>query len=60
MGIYDTPSVSALIRVIDDWSHALDEGHEVCVLAIFFDVWKAFDRVPYHAITSSAVATHES
>ena len=40
-------SVAALIRVIDEWSHAL-EGHEVCV--IFFDIRKAFDRVPYQLL----------
>ena len=40
-------SVSAHIRVTDDWSHALDEGHEVC---IFFDVWKGFDRVPHQLL----------
>lgn len=41
-------SVSALIRVIDDWSHALDEGHEICV--VFFDVRKDFDRVPHELL----------
>ena len=41
-------SVSALIRVIDDWSHALDEGYEVCV--IFFDIRKAFDQVPHQSL----------
>ena len=34
-------SVSALIRVLDDRTQALDEGHEICV--IFFDICKAFD-----------------
>ena len=38
-------TVSALIKVIDDWSQALDQGKEVCV--IFFDVSKAFDEVPH-------------
>ena len=31
--------------VNDDWSKALDQGHEVCV--VFFDVSKAFDTVPH-------------
>ncbi len=38
-------TVSALIQVLYDWSRALDEGHEVCV--VFFDVKKAFDTVPH-------------
>ena len=38
-------TVSALIRVLDDWQHALDQGNEVCV--VFFDVSKAFDTVPH-------------
>lgn len=38
-------TISALIKVIDDWSKALDQGYEVCV--IFFDVSKAFDTVPH-------------
>ena len=41
-------SVSALIKVLDDWTCALDEGHEICV--IFFDVHKAFDRVPHQSL----------
>ena len=38
-------TISALIKIIDDWSQALDQGREVCV--IFFDVSKAFDKVPH-------------
>ena len=38
-------TISVLIKVIDDWSKALDEGHEVCVA--FFDVSKAFDTIPH-------------
>ena len=38
-------TISALIKVVDDWSRALDKGHEVCV--IFFDVSKAFNTVPH-------------
>ena len=38
-------TTSALIRVVNDWSQALDKGYEVCV--IFFDVRKAFDSVPH-------------
>ena len=37
--------MSALIKVIEDWSSALDKGYEVC--AVFFDVSKAFDTVPH-------------
>ena len=36
-------TISVLIKVIDDWSQALDQGKEVCVL--FFDDSKAFDKV---------------
>ena len=38
-------TISALIKVIDDWSSALDQGKEVCV--VFFDVSEAFDKVPH-------------
>ena len=38
-------SISALLRVIDDLSHALDQGYEVCI--VFFDISKAFDTVPH-------------
>ena len=38
-------SVSALIRVTDALSHALDQGYEVCM--VFFDVSKAFNTVPH-------------
>ena len=38
-------TVSALIRVLDDWQRALDQGNEVCV--VFFDVSKAFDTVTH-------------
>ena len=38
-------TISALIKVVDDFFQALDQGHEVC--AVFFDVHKAFDTVPH-------------
>ena len=38
-------TVSALIRVVDDWLLALDQGFEICV--VFFDISKAFDTVPH-------------
>ena len=38
-------TVSALIKVLDDWQRALDQGCEICV--VFFDVSKAFDTVPH-------------
>lgn len=38
-------TMSALIKVVDDCSQALDHGHEVCI--VFFDVCKAFDTVPH-------------
>ena len=41
----DRSTISALIKVIDDWSYVLDQGNEVCV--IFFNVRKTFDRVPH-------------
>ena len=37
--------MSALIKVIEDWSSALDKGYEVC--AVFFDISKVFDTVPH-------------
>ena len=36
-------TVSALIKVLDEWQCALDQGNEVCV--VFFNVSKAFDTV---------------
>ena len=38
-------SMSALIKVVDNWAQALDQRLEVCV--VFFDVQKAFDTVPH-------------
>ena len=38
-------TVSALIKVLDDWQRALDQGCEVYI--VFFDVSKAFDTVPH-------------
>ena len=37
--------MSALIRVVDDWLIALDQGFEICV--IFFDISKAFNTIPH-------------
>ena len=41
-------TVSALIRVVEDWLYALDQGFEICV--VFFDISKAFDTVPHLAL----------
>ena len=38
-------TVSVLIKVLDEWQWALDQGSEVCV--VFFDVSKAFDTVSH-------------
>ena len=38
-------TISALIKVVDDWSRTLDQGFEVCI--VFFDISKAFDTVPH-------------
>ena len=38
-------TISALIKVVDDWSRALDQGFEVCI--VFFDISKAVDTVPH-------------
>jgi hypothetical protein len=38
-------TISALIKVVDDWSGALDQGFEVCI--VFFDISKVFDTVPH-------------
>ena len=37
--------VETAIASVDDWSRGLDQGKEVCV--VFFDVSKAFDKVPH-------------
>ena len=41
-------TVSALIRVMDDWLSAIGQGNEVCV--VFLDISKAFDTVPHLAL----------
>ena len=38
-------TISALIKVVDDWSRALDQEFEVCI--VFFNISKAFDTVPH-------------
>ena len=38
-------TISALIKVVNDWSRVLDQGFEVCI--VFFDISKAFDTVPH-------------
>ena len=43
-------TISALIKV-DDWSKALDQGLEVCI--VFFDISKAFDTVPHLPLATS-------
>ena len=37
-------SISVLIKVVDDWSRALNQGFEVCI--VFYNISKAFDTVP--------------
>ena len=37
-------TISTLIKVVDDWSRALDQGFEVCI--VFFDISKTFNTVP--------------
>ena len=37
-------TVSALIKVVDDWSHALDQGKEECVTVYFLTSIKPLIR----------------
>ena len=39
-----------LIRVLDDWTSALELGHQVDV--IYLDLQKAFDKVPHARLLS--------
>lgn len=41
-------TVTALIKCVDDWLKALEEGKEIC--AVFFDYRKAFDTVPHQPL----------
>ena len=43
LSISNRSTVSALIKVVEDWSSALDKSYEVCV--ILFAVSKAFVTV---------------
>ena len=43
-----------LLRVLDDWSRALDAGHQVDV--IYTDFEKAFDKVPHKRLLSKLCA----
>ena len=40
--------MTALIKCVDDWLKALEEGKEIC--AVFFDYRKAFDTVPHRPL----------
>ena len=42
--------VTQLVRVLDDWSSALESGHQVDV--IYLDLQKAFDKVPHARLLS--------
>ena len=44
-------TVSTLIKVIDEWTCALDQGYEVCV--VYFDVRKAFNTVQHLPLLKS-------
>ena len=38
-------TISALVKVVEDWCKAVDSNHEVAI--VFFYVQKAFDTVPH-------------
>ena len=42
---------SQLICVLDDWTSALELGHQVCV--IYLDLQKTFDKVPHARLLSN-------
>lgn len=44
-------TVSTLIKVIDEWTCALDQGYEVCL--VYFDVCKAFNTVQHLPLLKS-------
>ena len=39
-----------LIKVVEGWLYALDQGFKDLVCVVFFDISKAFDTVPYLAL----------
>ena len=45
--------MSALIKIVDDWSSALEKGFEMCV--IFFDISKAFDTVTHTLLLTKLI-----